>query len=253
MMKCDSVTTASVGKEADVRDGLSASTVLWNTRELAELRPNSQPVNSFYGAQVVSTRVNVLVPQHSAPVQLDVLEALYDPPSGNLMEEALFCKGCHERERTDRNHARWPSSGGAADLAEGLSHRLARARTAGAARLHTLPHAHESCVRRRNSGSSCCASFARPWAAPITEIASLDELPVGSSRLFEYPGGNACLLVRFLENRIRRPLDGNCTHLSCPVIPDQPVDAGTVHAMKVLSTCVAVAPWPDRRDAPCRR
>jgi nitrite reductase/ring-hydroxylating ferredoxin subunit len=55
---------------------------------------------------------------------------------------------------------------------------------------------------------------------PITEIASLDELPVESSRLFEYPGpGNACLLVRFSKTEFAA-FGQKCTHLSCPVIPD---------------------------------
>jgi Fe-S-cluster-containing dehydrogenase component len=93
MMKCDlCYDRTSVGKKPMCATVCPSQALFYGTpEELAELRPNSQPVNSFlFGAQVVTTRVNVLVPQHSAPVQLDVLEALYDPPSGNLMEEALF-------------------------------------------------------------------------------------------------------------------------------------------------------------------
>jgi Fe-S-cluster-containing dehydrogenase component len=93
MMKCDlCYDRTSVGKKPMCATVCPSQALFYGTPdELAELRPNSQPVNSFlFGAQVVTTRVSVLVPQHSAPVHLDVLEALYDPPSGNLMEEALF-------------------------------------------------------------------------------------------------------------------------------------------------------------------
>jgi Fe-S-cluster-containing dehydrogenase component len=93
MMKCDlCYDRTSVGKKPMCATVCPSQALFYGTpEELAELRPNSQPVNSFlFGAQVVTTRVSVLVPQHSAPVHLDVLEALYDPPSGNLMEEALF-------------------------------------------------------------------------------------------------------------------------------------------------------------------
>jgi Fe-S-cluster-containing dehydrogenase component len=93
MMKCDlCYDRTSVGKKPMCATVCPSQALFYGTpEELAELRPNSQPVNSFlFGAQEVTTRVSVLVPQHSAPVHLDVLEALYDPPSGNLMEEALF-------------------------------------------------------------------------------------------------------------------------------------------------------------------
>jgi Fe-S-cluster-containing dehydrogenase component len=93
MMKCDlCYDRTSVGKKPMCATVCPSQALFYGTpEELAELRPNSQPVNSFlFGAQVVTTRVSVLAPQHSAPAHLDVLEALYDPPSGNLMEEALF-------------------------------------------------------------------------------------------------------------------------------------------------------------------
>lgn len=93
MMKCDlCYDRTSVGKKPMCASVCPSQALFYGTPdELAELRPNSQPVNSFlFGAQVVTTRVSVLAPRHSAPVHLDVLEALYDPPAGNLMEEALF-------------------------------------------------------------------------------------------------------------------------------------------------------------------
>jgi nitrite reductase/ring-hydroxylating ferredoxin subunit len=62
---------------------------------------------------------------------------------------------------------------------------------------------------------------------PIRPIARVDQVPVGGSMLFHYPGENdGCLLVR--------PAAGTwlaysqkCTHLSCAVVPE--IDQGRFH------------------------
>lgn len=55
--------------------------------------------------------------------------------------------------------------------------------------------------------------------APLREIGSVDELPVGGAKLFHYPGpGDACLLLRVSEAQFVA-YGQKCTHLSCPVIP----------------------------------
>ena len=55
--------------------------------------------------------------------------------------------------------------------------------------------------------------------APFQDIASVDELPVGGAKLFDYPGpGEACLLVRVSQGQFVA-YGQKCTHLSCPVIP----------------------------------
>ncbi|HEX7230783.1 MAG TPA: hypothetical protein VF452_10345, partial [Candidatus Binatia bacterium] len=55
--------------------------------------------------------------------------------------------------------------------------------------------------------------------APLQDIASVDELPVGGAKLFHYPSAtDACLLVRVSEAQFVA-YGQKCTHLSCPVIP----------------------------------
>jgi nitrite reductase/ring-hydroxylating ferredoxin subunit len=59
------------------------------------------------------------------------------------------------------------------------------------------------------------------------EIARLDDVPVGGSLLFKYPDDSpARLLVRVDENTLVA-YEQQCTHLTCPVVPDVP--AGTLH------------------------
>ena len=51
-------------------------------------------------------------------------------------------------------------------------------------------------------------------------IASVDELQVGDSKVFEYPEGSTSrLLVRLTEEKFVA-YDQQCTHLLCPVLPD---------------------------------
>jgi Rieske Fe-S protein len=67
----------------------------------------------------------------------------------------------------------------------------------------------------------------REAAAPELEVAGADELPVGGSKVFHYPGErDPALLVR-LEDGTHVAYDQRCTHLSCPVIP-QP-EAGRIY------------------------
>ena len=55
---------------------------------------------------------------------------------------------------------------------------------------------------------------------PEREIAAVGELPVGGSKLFEYPErGNVCVLVR-LPGGAFAAFGQKCTHLSCPVMPE---------------------------------
>jgi nitrite reductase/ring-hydroxylating ferredoxin subunit len=51
------------------------------------------------------------------------------------------------------------------------------------------------------------------------EVATVQELPVGGSKVFEYPRpGAACVLTRVGPDRFVA-YGQKCTHLSCPVIP----------------------------------
>jgi Rieske Fe-S protein len=62
---------------------------------------------------------------------------------------------------------------------------------------------------------------------PVKEIASVNDLAVGQSKLFEYPKqGNRCILVRLSETNFVA-YGQKCTHLSCPVLPRP--DLGRMH------------------------
>ena len=60
---------------------------------------------------------------------------------------------------------------------------------------------------------------AKATASPVQEIAQVSEVPVGGSKLFQYPTGSpARLLVRINENTFVA-YEQQCTHLTCPVVP----------------------------------
>lgn len=55
--------------------------------------------------------------------------------------------------------------------------------------------------------------------APLTRIASVDDLAVGASLVFHYPtAGDPCILVRVAAEEFVA-YDQRCTHLSCAVVP----------------------------------
>jgi Rieske Fe-S protein len=62
---------------------------------------------------------------------------------------------------------------------------------------------------------------------PLQQIARLDELPVGGSRLFHYPAEHQPRLLVRLDEQTWVAYDQLCTHLSCPVIPQ--AEAGHLH------------------------
>ena len=58
---------------------------------------------------------------------------------------------------------------------------------------------------------------ARPL--PALQVASPEEIPVGGSKVFDYPrAGATCVLTRIAADRFVA-YGQKCTHLSCPVIP----------------------------------
>jgi len=60
---------------------------------------------------------------------------------------------------------------------------------------------------------------ARRGLPGIKQVASLDEMAVGSTVVFAYPGEqDACVLVRLTESQLVA-YSQKCTHLSCAVIP----------------------------------
>jgi Rieske Fe-S protein len=54
---------------------------------------------------------------------------------------------------------------------------------------------------------------------PLTEVARIDELSTGQTKLFQYPKQHEpCVLVRMNDSQFVA-YSQKCTHLSCPVIP----------------------------------
>lgn len=59
------------------------------------------------------------------------------------------------------------------------------------------------------------------------KIASLADVPIGSTRMFNYPGDHdACLLIRPREG-VLLAYSQECTHLSCAVVPN--LEKGVLH------------------------
>ena len=67
----------------------------------------------------------------------------------------------------------------------------------------------------------------RRGQSAIRRIASLDDLPIGGSLVFQYPDEHdTCVLVR-LSERDFVAYSQKCTHLSCAVIPEP--EKGVLH------------------------
>lgn len=62
---------------------------------------------------------------------------------------------------------------------------------------------------------------------PMQEIAGVNEIPVGGSRVFHYPDERTPRLLVRLDESTFLAYEQQCTHLACPVIP-QP-EAGHLH------------------------
>ena len=85
MMKCDMCyDRTTVGKKPMCATVCPSQALFFGTREqVLSLRPQSMPTNRFqFGAQTISTRVNVMVPRRSvAPPFVDVTSALEETPA----------------------------------------------------------------------------------------------------------------------------------------------------------------------------
>lgn len=86
MMKCDlCYDRTSVGRSPMCASVCPSGALFYGTRDAIErLRPRSRPLNSFqFGAQTVTTRVNMMVPLTARSERLDVVAALEAAPIGN--------------------------------------------------------------------------------------------------------------------------------------------------------------------------
>ncbi|MGZ4810106.1 MAG: 4Fe-4S dicluster domain-containing protein [Thermoanaerobaculia bacterium] len=83
MMKCDMCyDRTSVGLKPMCASVCPSGALHYGPREeLERMRPQSKPVNSFrFGNQVITTKVNMMVPRHAAVQNIDVTAAMNDEP-----------------------------------------------------------------------------------------------------------------------------------------------------------------------------
>lgn len=86
MMKCDMCyDRTSVGKKPMCASVCPSQALYFGTRhEVEKLRPNSRFVNSFqFGEQLITTKVNTLVPSDAGINHLDVASAIHEGTIGN--------------------------------------------------------------------------------------------------------------------------------------------------------------------------
>ena len=85
MMKCDMCyDRTSVGKKPMCASVCPSQALFFGTRaEIAQLRPRSQPINTFqFGAQTITTKVNMMVPRYATIALIDVTAAQHERAAG---------------------------------------------------------------------------------------------------------------------------------------------------------------------------
>jgi Fe-S-cluster-containing dehydrogenase component len=102
MMKCDlCYDRTSVGLKPMCASVCPSQALFYGTRaEVERLRPLSTPVNAFqFGAQRITTQVNMMVPREAPVEQVDVTGAMFEPTVGrsdaglDSLLSALFVEG----------------------------------------------------------------------------------------------------------------------------------------------------------------
>ncbi len=86
MMKCDMCyDRTSVGLKPMCASVCPSGALYFGTREeIAELRPSSRAINEFvFGEQLITTKVNMMVPRESRAAHIDVTAAMDDQPTGD--------------------------------------------------------------------------------------------------------------------------------------------------------------------------
>jgi Fe-S-cluster-containing dehydrogenase component len=99
MMKCDlCYDRTSVGKKPMCASVCPSQALFFGTREEVEkLRPASRILNSFqFGSQIITTKVNMMVPKNATVEHLDVAAAVHQSPTGNKMEQDILLSGMFE-------------------------------------------------------------------------------------------------------------------------------------------------------------
>ncbi len=101
MMKCDMCyDRTSVGLKPMCASVCPSQALAFGTREeMARLRPNARPVNTFrFGSQAIRTKVNVMIPREAPEETVDVTASMYEPASGYELMDELFSESLHESE-----------------------------------------------------------------------------------------------------------------------------------------------------------
>lgn len=99
MMKCDMCyDRTSVGKKPMCAAVCPSQALFFGTRdEIERLRPRSRPINAFqFGAQLIRTKVNLMVPKETPVERLDVLGALQTAPASDRIERDVFTEAMTE-------------------------------------------------------------------------------------------------------------------------------------------------------------
>lgn len=95
MMKCDMCyDRTSIGLKPMCASVCPSQALAFGTREeMARLRPNAQPLNTFrFGNQLIRTKVNVMVPRTSSEDHVDVTAAMYEPAIGHDVLDDVFAE-----------------------------------------------------------------------------------------------------------------------------------------------------------------
>ena len=93
MMKCDMCyDRTSVGLKPWCASVCPSQALAFGTREeMARLRPNATPVNTFqFGLQTIRTKVNMMVPRDAPIAIVDVTAAMHEPTIGHDMLDGVF-------------------------------------------------------------------------------------------------------------------------------------------------------------------
>jgi Fe-S-cluster-containing dehydrogenase component len=93
MMKCDMCyDRTSVGLKPMCASVCPSQALAFGTREeMSRLRPGAAFVNTFqFGAQLIQTKVNVMVPAERGREIVDVTAAMYQPPIGHDVLDSMF-------------------------------------------------------------------------------------------------------------------------------------------------------------------
>ena len=88
MMKCDMCyDRTSTGRKPMCATVCPSAALYYGPREEVEaMRKRSRPTNQFrFGNQVVTTKVNMMVPRDNPDTHLDVTAAMHDRPAGGLI------------------------------------------------------------------------------------------------------------------------------------------------------------------------